>query len=279
MRAVLKTQINKTDRNDARGIAESCVLYRSVHVRTLRSQLRMLLTHRKLLHSKAIAVVNDLRDTLRNFGLKVGMVGTAKFEARIRELVEDFPTWRYWLNRCLLSAGYCATFFPACWTLQSLPRLGVRLRVCLLVSPLGRLHRLVVFDLFGQARAWSAVIVVYVLAEQSFEFLTVPFEKSGAAFVTAMKTNPTKFGGDVVAKLHVDRLATRGVICQVNQLIDAPMQVRPFQLADFLGELVKLPGSRRVSAVIRKQFGFLAAPVGRAFNLKADYFIDAEIEI
>ena len=69
-------------------------------MRTLRSQLQMLLTHRKLLHSKAIAVVNDLRGTLRNFGLKVGMVGTAKFEARIRELVEDFPTWRYWLNRC-----------------------------------------------------------------------------------------------------------------------------------------------------------------------------------
>ena len=41
----------------------------------------MLLTHRKLLQSKAIAVDNDLRGTLRNFGLKVGMVGTAKFEA------------------------------------------------------------------------------------------------------------------------------------------------------------------------------------------------------
>jgi transposase len=33
----------------------------------------MLLTHRKLLQSKAIAVENDLRATLRNFGLKVGM--------------------------------------------------------------------------------------------------------------------------------------------------------------------------------------------------------------
>ena len=65
-------------------------LYRPVHVKTLRSQkLRMLLTHRKLLQSKAIAVENDLRATLRNFGLKVGMVGTVKFEARIRELVEN----------------------------------------------------------------------------------------------------------------------------------------------------------------------------------------------
>ena len=51
----------------------------------------MLLTHRKLLQSKAIAIDNDLRATLRNFGLKVGMVGRAKFEARIKELVEDLP--------------------------------------------------------------------------------------------------------------------------------------------------------------------------------------------
>ena len=94
MQAVLKAQINKTDRNDARGMAQMMRvgLYRPVHVKTLRSQkLRMLLTHRKLLQSKAIAIENDLRGTLRNFGLKVGMVGTVKFEARIKELVENLP--------------------------------------------------------------------------------------------------------------------------------------------------------------------------------------------
>jgi len=94
MRAALNAQINKTDRNDARGIAQMMRvgLYRPVHVKTQRSQkLRMLLTHRKLLQSKAIAIENDLRATLRNFGLKVGMVGAVKFEARIKELVENLP--------------------------------------------------------------------------------------------------------------------------------------------------------------------------------------------
>src|SRR5205814_3201781 len=93
-RAVLQAQINKTDRNDARGMTQMmrAGLYRPVHVKTLRSQkLRMLLTHRKLLQSKAIAIDNDLRGTLRNFGLKVGIVGTVKFEARVRELVENLP--------------------------------------------------------------------------------------------------------------------------------------------------------------------------------------------
>jgi transposase len=93
MRAVLKAQINK-DRNDARGIAQMMRvgLYRPVHVKTLRSQkLRILLTHRKLLQSKAIAIENDLRSTLRNFGLKVGIAGRRRFETRIKELVEDVP--------------------------------------------------------------------------------------------------------------------------------------------------------------------------------------------
>src|SRR5438132_13813920 len=94
MRAVLKAQINKTDRNDARGIAQMMRvgLYRPVHVKTLASQKRrMLLTSRQLLQAKALDIENDLRGTLRNFGLKVGMVGTVKFEARIRELVADHP--------------------------------------------------------------------------------------------------------------------------------------------------------------------------------------------
>jgi transposase len=93
-RAYLKAQINKTDRNDARGIANMMRvnLFRPVHVKTLASQKqRALLTARKLLQGKAIAIENDIRGLLRNFGLKVGVAGAAKFEQRIRELVEGLP--------------------------------------------------------------------------------------------------------------------------------------------------------------------------------------------
>ncbi len=51
----------------------------------------MLLTSRKLLQRKLLDVECDLRGTLRNFGLKVGVVATGKFEARIRELVTGLP--------------------------------------------------------------------------------------------------------------------------------------------------------------------------------------------
>ena len=91
-KAFLKAQPNKTDRNDARGIAQMMRvnLYRPVHVRTLTSQkYRAILTARKLLLEKAIAIENDIRGLLRNFGLKVGVIGKVKFEERIQGLVED----------------------------------------------------------------------------------------------------------------------------------------------------------------------------------------------
>jgi transposase len=92
MKAALSAQINKSDRNDARGIAQMMRvdLYRPVHVKTLASQKqRMLLTSRRLLQCKALDIENDLRGTLRNFGLKLGMVGAVKFEDRVREVLAD----------------------------------------------------------------------------------------------------------------------------------------------------------------------------------------------
>ena len=76
-------------------------LYRPVHVKTLRSpKLRMLLTHRQLLLSKAIALENE-RGTLRNFGLKVGMIGKVKFETLSRLI------WRLMYN-CANPASPCS---------------------------------------------------------------------------------------------------------------------------------------------------------------------------
>jgi transposase len=91
MKAALSAQINKSDRNDARGIAQMMRvgLYRPVHVKTLASQeRRLLLTNRKLLQDeKMLDIERELRGTLRNFGLKVGIVSRAKFEVRVEELV------------------------------------------------------------------------------------------------------------------------------------------------------------------------------------------------
>ena len=96
MQALLKAQINKTDRNDARGMAQMMRvgLYRPVHVKTLRSRkLRMLLTHRKLLQSKAIAIAKEtaLRSTTAASVSRWAWQGLVKFETRIKELVGNSP--------------------------------------------------------------------------------------------------------------------------------------------------------------------------------------------
>ena len=70
MKSLLKAQqINKSDRHDARGIAQMMRvgLFKPVHVKTLASQeKRMLLTARKLIQRKMLDVEFDLRGTLRN---------------------------------------------------------------------------------------------------------------------------------------------------------------------------------------------------------------------
>ncbi len=81
---------NKTDRNDARGIAQMMRLgwFRAVHVNNVEAQrLRTLLSNRKLLKRKLIDMENHIRGALRTYGLLIGQVGRAGFEARVRELV------------------------------------------------------------------------------------------------------------------------------------------------------------------------------------------------
>lgn len=91
MRTSLSAMRNKTDRNDARGIAQMMRLgwYRAVHVKSIENQrLRTLLANRRLLKRKLIDIENHVRGTLRAYGLKVGQVSRARFESRVRELME-----------------------------------------------------------------------------------------------------------------------------------------------------------------------------------------------
>jgi transposase len=91
VKAALKAMTVKTDRNDARGMAQLMRMgwFRAaVHVKApVVQEIRALLTARKLLVAKLRDVESSLRGILRGFGLKVGAVSKGKFEARIRELV------------------------------------------------------------------------------------------------------------------------------------------------------------------------------------------------
>jgi transposase len=95
VRAAFKAMSVKTDRKDARGIAQLMRLgwYRPVHCKSLPAQeMRALLVARKLLQEKLHAVEMSLRGILRNFGAKVGQTTARSFADRVRTLVDGQPT-------------------------------------------------------------------------------------------------------------------------------------------------------------------------------------------
>ena len=95
VRDAFKAMPVKTDRKDARGIAQLMRLgwFRPVHCKSLPAQeVRALLTTRKLLQGKRHDVEMSIRGVLRGFGLKVGPTTPKTFEYRIRELVENHGT-------------------------------------------------------------------------------------------------------------------------------------------------------------------------------------------
>jgi transposase len=84
----------KSDRNDARGIAQLMRLgwFRPVHCKSMGAQeVRAVLTARKLVQTKLLDVENSLRGILRGFGLKVGKTTDRSFAGRIQELVRGHP--------------------------------------------------------------------------------------------------------------------------------------------------------------------------------------------
>ena len=94
VKAALSAMIVKTDRKDARGIAQLLRMgwYRPVHRKSPPAQeVRALLVGRKLLQGKLLDVELSIRGILRGFGLKVGEVSKGRFAARIRELAAGQP--------------------------------------------------------------------------------------------------------------------------------------------------------------------------------------------
>jgi transposase len=106
VKAALSAMVVKTDRKDARGIAQLIRMgwFRPVHAKSVSSQeIRALLTSRRLLLDKLRDVELSLRGILRGFGLKLGKVTQRGFEARVRELVANHPMLQH-ISRSMLLA-------------------------------------------------------------------------------------------------------------------------------------------------------------------------------
>lgn len=131
----------KTDRNDARAIAQAMRVgwFTAVHVKTAESQeLRLLLTNRKTLQAAFLTLENEIRGTLKAFGLKVGAVTSRAFETRVLELLEGRSSLLSMVRPMLQArAGLTQQFtvlnnmvlrvtrrHPACRRLMTVPGVG-----------------------------------------------------------------------------------------------------------------------------------------------------------
>ena len=93
-KAALKMQINKSDRNDAVGIARimQCGWYKEVRVKDLDSHAtKALLVSRALLVKIKRDIENQIRGLLKNFGLVIGRAKMNTFAARATGLAEARP--------------------------------------------------------------------------------------------------------------------------------------------------------------------------------------------
>ncbi len=92
--AALKMQLNKSDRNDAVGIARimQCGWHKEVRVKDLDSHaIKALLVSRALLVKIKRDLENQVRGLLKNLGLVIGRAKMNVFAVRAAELIQDRP--------------------------------------------------------------------------------------------------------------------------------------------------------------------------------------------
>lgn len=140
-KGVLKCRVNKTDANDAEGLAQLARTgwYREVYVKSTDAHvIRAHLLARRQIAKARRDFENQMRALLRTFGLKVGAVARGRFEERVCRLLDQVPALRVPLDQLLMArrslllaqdkleaeAKRLAEADERCRTLQTMPGVG-----------------------------------------------------------------------------------------------------------------------------------------------------------
>jgi len=93
MAAILSVTINKTDKNDARGIADAmrCNHYKETRIRDDNDEsISILLRSRAMLVETRTTLKNTLRGYLKSYGIRLGTVSHKDFSSRIQSYFPQF---------------------------------------------------------------------------------------------------------------------------------------------------------------------------------------------
>ena len=109
VKAALSAMRNKTDRHDARGIAQilRSGWYSRVHVKSVEAHhTRALITSRKVMQRKCIDLENEIRGLLKIFGVKLPLrLSRGAFDVAVRETIQSDPALSYALLPMLEARG------------------------------------------------------------------------------------------------------------------------------------------------------------------------------
>ena len=130
-RAALSAMRNKTDKNDARGLAQILRTgwFRAVHIKSDASyRMRLLLIARRNMKRKFLDIENTIRHSLKAFGIRLGQVSRGQFDKKVRAALADDPVLIGMVEgllrvRATLWVEYCALH-------KLLVRIVARDRVC-----------------------------------------------------------------------------------------------------------------------------------------------------
>jgi transposase len=92
MSAILSIRVNKTDKNDARGIAEALKagMFTKVHPKPQEAiDKGVVLTMRRSLVSQRTDIKNHIRGVLKTYGIRLGAVGATKFTTTVQRCTQN----------------------------------------------------------------------------------------------------------------------------------------------------------------------------------------------
>jgi len=104
---ILALKVNKTDKNDARGIAEALRsgMYTRVHCKPEESINRsILLTSRRALIEQQTHLKNTVRGLLKSYGIRLGAISVKKFSGAVIKRIEGCQEVLILSVKCLLDA-------------------------------------------------------------------------------------------------------------------------------------------------------------------------------
>lgn len=92
MAAIISIEVNKTDKNDARHIANAmrCGMYREVTQKSQEAiEIGTLMRCRRVLVTQKTQLSNGVRGFLKTYGIRLGSVGSASFSEMVKEQMSD----------------------------------------------------------------------------------------------------------------------------------------------------------------------------------------------